>query len=656
MNRLLLSLGAVLLLSLSACGGGGSTATTAATAGNTINGVANLGVVSNGVVTAYKLTATGTQGAKLGSATSNPDGTFSINVGTYTGPCVLVLSNNASSNATFINEATGAATALPAAAANSTVSSVLSSVAANQNAAITPLTDIIATAAMKSAANGSAPAAAIQQAKTLVANAFGLNGIDPLTTKPANLKVSAGTGNAAKYASVLAGIARVAGGASPTVNPGPKLIAQTKAYATAMFNTKGAPQAPTALTTANNFKALKTAITAFIANPKGLQAPTVTVTPTGATYAGNTYYYTVVDYQSVAPRIDYLERGTLTMGTKASVIPAEGWVSTTKAPLMPKFKAPLTINPNGSWSVASVTTVNGPTSPLKGNISADGLVFAGAGIVAGATSNTIIYGVKKPATNVTKAALANKSFKFVTQGSSSSLGGGIKSIEDTGSITFSANGSTLTYVLNESVNGAAPVTTTTANQAYTITVDGLIKMTYTTANGGIGVTYLALSEGLKYGVYTEANYNTAAGTQFKNAGLLIASTNITPNVAKTKYNYFASYYANGNSSLNVSVTGVGGTGPQIEQALLSFNAQQTATLVAASPLDAMQLLYSVGLPPAVCGILGKPLCGGANATFIFAGKPNGAFTISDGQGGTFSGFASADGTVVAVPGLIAIRQ
>lgn len=598
MNRLLLSLGTVLLLSLSACGGGGSTATTAATTGNMINGVANLGVVSNGVVTAYKLTATGGQGAKLGSATSNPDGTFSINVGTYTGPCVLVLSNP-NSNATFINEATGTATALPPAAANSTVSTILPSVAANQNAAITPLTDIIATAAMKSAANGTAPTAAIQQAKTLVAKAFGLNGIDPLTTKPANLKVSAGTGNAAKYASILAGIARVAANntTTATVNAatgGGKLIAQTKAYAAAMFNAKGAPQAPTALTAADNFTALKAAVTAFKAAPPAtLKAPAATATPTGATYAGNTYYYTFVDYSNSDPSIDYLERGTVTMGTSASVTPAEAWVNTIKSPLTPKFTAPLTINQNGSWSIASVTTVNGSTSPLKGNISADGLVFAGAGIVAGATSNTIVYGVKKPATNVTKAALANKSFKFVTQGSSSSLAGGIQSIEDTGSITFSANGSTLTYVLNESVNGAAPVTTTTANQAYTITVDGLVKMTYTTANGGIGVTYLALSEGLKYGVYTEANYNTGAGTQFKNAGLLIASTNITPNVANTKYNYFTSYYANGTSSLNATVTPagvVGGTGPQIEQGLLSFNAQQTAILTAGSPLVAMQLL------------------------------------------------------------------
>lgn len=640
MKKTILGFCAVLLLALSACGGGGSTSAPAAATGNIINGTANLGVVANGVITAFKLT-NGVKGASLGTATTNPDGTFTINVGTYTGPVLLVLSNP-NSNATFINEATGTATALPTAAANSTVSSILPSVAANQPAAITPLTDIIATAAVNSAKTGTPTATAVTQASTLVAKAFGLNGIDPLTTIPANLKASAGTGNAAKYASVLAGIAKVAAAntSTTTVNNatgGGKLIAQTKAYAKAMFNAQGQSQAPTKLTAGDSFATLQNAVTTFKNKPPAsLTAPAVTATPTGATYAGNSYYYVFQEYRNADANIDYMERGTVTLDAKASVTPLEAWDytlaskannGTVPAANLHAFTSPLTVNKNGSWQIAA---------GLGGNISADGLIFAGVGIKNGSTSNAIIYGVKKPATLPTKAALAGKVFDFVSQGTAIT-GTVTETLGATGNITFSANGQTLTLVQTETINGVQQATTTTPNVAYTITLDGLLKITY--LNNGL--IYVATSEGLKYGVWSETNYNVATGRQLKSTGFAIARSNVTPAFANTPYNYFVSYYTTGGVG--------GGAGPQVEQGLLPFKAKPTtATGVA------MQQVTAIG-KTASCGVPGVGACAGSNPTFTFTGRANGAFTVTGG-GMTVNGFVSADGNVAASPGLIAIKQ
>ena len=652
MNKFFAILCSLLLLSLSACGGsGGGAAGATATAGNTINGVANLGVVINGVVTAYKLT-NGVKGAQVGTpATTQADGTFSIDVGTYAGPVVLVLSNP-NSNATFLNEATGSQTALPTAAANKTVTSVLSSVAANQAAAITPLTDIVATAAMNHARNGATDSTAISAANTLVANAFGLTGVDLLITLPANLGASAGTGNTAKYASVLAGIAKVAAGNTTTASvnaaatPGNKLIAQAKAYANAMFNAQGHPKAPTALTTGDNFAALNTQVAAFnAAPPAGLQAPAAVAKPTGATYAGNTYYYVFQKFNDADANVDYMERGTLVLDATAAGTPLEAWDYTAAsqanngtvpaASLFGPFQEALTVNQNGSWLM--------PKAGIGGNISADGLVFAGVGIQNGSTSNDIVYGVKKPAVNVTKANLAGKVFDFTSQGSSIRTGGVTETIEATGNIVFSANGNTLTYNATETVNNVTAAPTTMANTAYTITPKGLIKIVYPNN----GVIYAALSEGLKYGVWSEANYNALNRRQLKSVGFAIARSNVTPSVANTAYNYFTSYYTAGGLTTTASPLGV--TGPQVEQGLLNFGASSTA-----APANVAMQQVTAANTIRLCGG-GAPACLGANPTFTFTGGANGSAKMFDGTM-TVNGFASADGNVASFPGIVAIKQ
>jgi len=654
MNKFLLGISAALVLALSACGGGGGGSTA-----NTINGVANLGVVINGVVTAFKLT-NGVKGVQLGApATTTANGSFSIDVGAYTGPVVLEL-GNPNSNATFLDEATGNQASLPTAAA-STISSVLPSVTTNQPAAITPLTDIVATAAMKSAQNGAADSTAIIAASTLVANAFGLNGMDILQTLPADLGVSAGTGNAAQYASVLAGIANVAAAntATPTVNnaatASKKLIAQSKAYAAAMFNaTTGAPQAPSALTTGDSFSALQLAVTAFNNAPTGtMNAPAVVATPTGATYAGNTYSYVYQEYKDADANVDYMERGTLTLDATAVGTPLEAWDRSAAAlanngtvptgNLAAPFSEALTVNQNGSWLM--------PNAGIGGNISADGLVFAGVGIKSGATSNAIVFGVKKPAVNPVKADFAGKVYNVTSKGSTLNSAGTVEFLQATGSIRFSADGSTLTYTATETINGTQAPQSVLPGVSYTITAGGLLKIVDAAINMTI---YIAPSEGLKYAVWSEANYTPANGRQLKSVGFAIERSNTVPSVANTAYNYFATYWEPVGLTTTANPTSV--AGPQMEGGLLSFNATQVATLTPQA--YSMQQVTAANTTKACSSTIpGLGAClGAATTTVTFTGQANGAASLGVGTPQPLAGFVSADGNVVSFPDVVLIKQ
>jgi hypothetical protein len=54
----------------------------------TVGGTAVKGPVSGGTMTAYAL-SNGAMGAKIASATTNADGTFSLAMGSYAGPVML---------------------------------------------------------------------------------------------------------------------------------------------------------------------------------------------------------------------------------------------------------------------------------------------------------------------------------------------------------------------------------------------------------------------------------------------------------------------------------------------------------------------------------------------------------------------------------------
>ena len=81
-----------LLLTGCGGGGGGGGGGTSTTDSGTLSGTAAKGPVSGGTVTAFGVNANGTRGAQIGTAMTDAQGNFSMNVGNYSGAVMLQLS------------------------------------------------------------------------------------------------------------------------------------------------------------------------------------------------------------------------------------------------------------------------------------------------------------------------------------------------------------------------------------------------------------------------------------------------------------------------------------------------------------------------------------------------------------------------------------
>lgn len=189
------------------CGGSSSSNITPA-ASNTIvvNGVANLGVVKDGVIKAYRLDS-GSKGALLDTyAATDIYGQYQLKITNYQGPMLLELTQNAGNSAQFLDEYTGLMKVLPA-----TMRSVVPAAAADQYANITALTEIAALAALqKLAVAGTDPAQGVMEALAEVGTAF-LAGDDPLSLRPDDVSQDTYTDTSTShYASVLAGFSGLA--------------------------------------------------------------------------------------------------------------------------------------------------------------------------------------------------------------------------------------------------------------------------------------------------------------------------------------------------------------------------------------------------------------------------------------------------------------
>ena len=136
-------------LALTACGGGGGggggsgsvTPPPPPPVTGTVSGTAVKGPVNGGTMTAYAL-SNGAMGAKIASATTNADGTFSLAMGSYAGPVMLQITGG-----TYTDEATGATMQLMA---GDTMTALLPSMTAGQTlngVQVTPLTSVAQTMA-----------------------------------------------------------------------------------------------------------------------------------------------------------------------------------------------------------------------------------------------------------------------------------------------------------------------------------------------------------------------------------------------------------------------------------------------------------------------------------------------------------------------------
>jgi len=132
MKRLKVSILFIAILSafaliLTGCGGGGGGDR------STISGLASKGPISGGTVTVFALNADGSKG-NLGTATTGADGSYSVNIGSYTGNVLVEVTGG-----TYTDEATGNEVIR---ADTDKFHAARSGVSENVKVAVTPLTEI----------------------------------------------------------------------------------------------------------------------------------------------------------------------------------------------------------------------------------------------------------------------------------------------------------------------------------------------------------------------------------------------------------------------------------------------------------------------------------------------------------------------------------
>lgn len=182
-------------LIMSGCGSsGGGNGGGGTTSGTTISGIASKGLIKGGTVTIFALDLNGIKGNSLGTAVTDPNGAYSVDVGSYTGNVLAEITGGH-----FIDEVTDVNIPAPP------LSAALTNAHGNVSMAITPMTYI----AVKCAGNA-LTTANIEGANHLVEAALGIN--DIIGTMPHDVKSHADTGkfNEANYGLMLASISQMA--------------------------------------------------------------------------------------------------------------------------------------------------------------------------------------------------------------------------------------------------------------------------------------------------------------------------------------------------------------------------------------------------------------------------------------------------------------
>jgi len=182
------------LLALTSCGGGGG----GGAADTVLSGVASKGIIRGGSIKVYALNADGSKGALLKETPTDANGAYSANLGQYHGAVLVEASGS------YTDEATGAATAVPAA---TPLRVALDTVSGAVSAAVTPLTEL-AVQMGEDLTTGRLRVADLASNNALVATAFR---VDILKTMPADaLTASTTTTELQKeHALVLAAFAQL---------------------------------------------------------------------------------------------------------------------------------------------------------------------------------------------------------------------------------------------------------------------------------------------------------------------------------------------------------------------------------------------------------------------------------------------------------------
>ena len=180
-NRVLGKLIVVLFASfilLAGCGGGGDgggTSVTTTPGTGTVSGTAIKGPVSGGTVTTFSINSDGTKGGQIGTAMTDAQGNFSMDVGSHSGPVMMEMTGGS-----YTDEATGI---LMTMGSGDMMTAVVPSMTAGENVTniqMTPLTSMAQQTAQDM--SGGMTQTNITQANSAMGQYFGVN--DILYTHP----------------------------------------------------------------------------------------------------------------------------------------------------------------------------------------------------------------------------------------------------------------------------------------------------------------------------------------------------------------------------------------------------------------------------------------------------------------------------------------
>jgi len=171
---------------------------------STVSGTATKGPIDSATVSVYVLNSDGTRGALLGSAATDADGNYSLNV-SYTGSVAVVITGGS-----YVDEATGDTVTL---SSSDELVTLLDSVATSGlNVAVTALTTIAADQAIANA--GSGIETAIAAANSSVASGFGISGMDITSVIPVDptdpVALASATPASLAYGIVMAAMTQLA--------------------------------------------------------------------------------------------------------------------------------------------------------------------------------------------------------------------------------------------------------------------------------------------------------------------------------------------------------------------------------------------------------------------------------------------------------------
>ena len=169
----------VVNIGCSSGGGDGSSSTPAPPSGYIISGFAVKGPLTGATVTAFELANDGAKGQEIASTGTNTDGSYSLDIGSYTGNVIVEVTNGS-----YTDEATNT----PGVQNNAKLRVVLINVQGNVSAQATPLTEM---ATQIAETTGGLTSSNIHSAQALISNLIG--GVDIVTTVPANTLANCAT-------------------------------------------------------------------------------------------------------------------------------------------------------------------------------------------------------------------------------------------------------------------------------------------------------------------------------------------------------------------------------------------------------------------------------------------------------------------------------